>query len=512
MLNPLTRNQGIQNTSLIKSQEKVNTLQDKLVRDFFKKKQTNRSLIDVKPKIKSNTSLSSKDFFYPVINNDIKDVHSYSLNNKDILLYYKDNIETIYMNMKKIIDSINLISDNLNKNSSILIEENSKIDINKLFEDYNCQEKDELISNMNKEINLYKNYANELSQLFFILNLKYNNTNGKFTKQYLESNSLFSNIKFFLDEFTNNNKDSIIKNTLTNSLIINESISSSFINGDNSINRIKEMNTFDEFLEEKFDKDEKFFVCIEKIKELYYKSNEEFFICFIDLLKNKMNDNSFRLKNIETSVVNKTEHSQENGFLIRQIVEEHFNQLKEENENLNQKIIDLNKLLEKQKNENQKLKEQLGKIKDSTNNKKEGKEGFKTISDKNEQHLNFIDEDLSELRNDLKNEMENNYLLKEQLNLIKKEVKEYQNQNNELQNKVNLLSKKASLVDDNILDKVEVLQILKQTFEKLIESIQFVGQVKELIIMILKLLNYSENDIQKIIDKKEKRNLFGIFK
>ena len=87
MLNPLTRNQGIQNTSLIKSQEKVNTLQDKLVRDFFKKKQTNRSLIDVKPKIKSNSSssISSKEFFFPVINNDIKDVHSYSQN---IKIYY----------------------------------------------------------------------------------------------------------------------------------------------------------------------------------------------------------------------------------------------------------------------------------------------------------------------------------------------------------------------------------------------------------------------------------------
>ena len=65
MLNPLTRSQGKQNISLINSQEKVNTLQDKLVRDFFKKKQTNRSLIDVKPKIKSNSSssISSKEFF-----------------------------------------------------------------------------------------------------------------------------------------------------------------------------------------------------------------------------------------------------------------------------------------------------------------------------------------------------------------------------------------------------------------------------------------------------------------
>ena len=68
MLNPLTRSQGNQNTSLINSQEKVNTLQDKLVRDFFKRKQTNRSLIDVKPKLNSNSSssISSKEFFFPV--------------------------------------------------------------------------------------------------------------------------------------------------------------------------------------------------------------------------------------------------------------------------------------------------------------------------------------------------------------------------------------------------------------------------------------------------------------
>jgi hypothetical protein len=56
------------------------------------------------------------------------------------------------------------------------------------------------------------------------------------------------------------------------------------------------------------------------------------------------------------------------------------------------------------------------------------------------------------------------------------------------------------------------LQIIKQTFEKLVDSIQLVGKVKELVIMIFKYLNYSEEDIKKIIDKKEKRNLFGIFK
>ena len=462
MLNPLTRSQGNQNTSLINSQEKVNTLQDKLVRDFFKRKQTNRSLIDVKPKLNSNSSssISSKEFFFPVINNDIKDVHSYSQNNKDTLLYYKDNTETIYMNMKKIIDSINLISDNLNKNDSILIEESPKIDINKLFEDYNCQEKDELICNMNKEINLYKNYTNELSQLFFILNLKYNNTNGKFTKQYIESNSLFSNIKFFLDEFTNKNKDSIIKNSFTNSLILNESISSSFINGDNSINRIKEMNTFDEFLEEKFDKDEKFFVCIEKIKELYYKSNEEFFTCFIDLLKNKMNDNSFRLKNIETSVINNTEHSQENGFLITQIIEEHFNQLKEENENLNQKIIDLNKLLEKQKNENLKLKEQLDIINNTdlkeyiSQLKEENITFIKKIKIVEQKKIDLINNQLLKKQEEFDELNTINLGLKEEITLLKKEL-EFKTYNKSEDDFIKILKLQRDKMKEELLNQIK---------------------------------------------------------
>ena len=100
--------------------------------------------------------------------------------------------------------------------------------------------------------------------------------------------------------------------------------------------------------------------------------------------------------------------------------------------------------------------------------------------------------------------MENNYLLKEQLNLIRIELRETINQKNNLEKKVNSLSKKASLVDDNVLDKIEILQIIKQTFEKLVDSIQLVGKVKELVIMIFKYLNYSEEDIKKIITLLEK--------
>ncbi len=227
------------------------------------------------------------------------------------------------------------------------------------------------------------------------------------------------------------------------------------------------------------------------------------------------------------------------------------------------------------KKENIKLKEQLEKLKTflQTNKKeKNEKEENKTLSDINEQNSNFIDEDLDiflekyekeknekektekeiikettkkdfdrksfssqpnpkaehfserklsqhsnfsaeeNYQNNLKLEMENVKLLQNQLSLIKIELRETINQKNNLEKKVNSLSQKASLVDDNVLDKIEILQIIKQTFEKLVDSIQLVGKVKELVLMIFKYLNYSEEDIKKIMDKKEKRNLFGIFK
>ena len=74
------------------------------------------------------------------------------------------------------------------------------------------------------------------------------------------------------------------------------------------------------------------------------------FSLLIDLLKYIMNENSFRLGNIETSVINKTGNSQENCFLLRQIIEEKFH--KEDNESLNRKNLNLGGLLENQKNEN----------------------------------------------------------------------------------------------------------------------------------------------------------------
>ena len=99
--------------------------------------------------------------------------------------------------------------------------------------------------------------------------------------------------------------------------------------------------------------------------------------------------------------------------------------------------------------------------------------------------------------------VENETLLKNQLDLIKIELKKTREERDELKKKI----------EDVPLDKEELLTMLKQTFDKLIDSIQLVGKVKDYVMMILKLLNYSDDDISKILTKKDKKNnLFNIFK
>lgn len=98
---------------------------------------------------------------------------------------------------------------------------------------------------------------------------------------------------------------------------------------------------------------------------------------------------------------------------------------------------------------------------------------------------------------------DNELLLKNQLDLIKNELKKTREERDEC--KKQLEGKK-----DNCLEKVEMLTILKQTFEKLVDSIQLVGKVKDYVIMIFKIMNYTEDDIKRALSKKEKKkNLFG---
>jgi hypothetical protein len=58
--------------------------------------------------------------------------------------------------------------------------------------------------------------------------------------------------------------------------------------------------------------------------------------------------------------------------------------------------------------------------------------------------------------------------------------------------------------------KTEIVSMLKQAFEKLVNEIQINGKVKEYVTVILKILDYNENDISKII-KKEKKGFMALF-
>ena len=96
-----------------------------------------------------------------------------------------------------------------------------------------------------------------------------------------------------------------------------------------------------------------------------------------------------------------------------------------------------------------------------------------------------------QLQSNLKMLEENEVLLKNQLDLLKIEIKKTREERDEL---------KVQLQNENISNKNENLIMLKQTFEKLIDCIQVTGKIKEYIIMILKLLSYNEDDIQKILN------------
>ncbi len=52
--------------------------------------------------------------------------------------------------------------------------------------------------------------------------------------------------------------------------------------------------------------------------------------------------------------------------------------------------------------------------------------------------------------------------------------------------------------------------MLKQAFERLVYEISINNKTKEYITVILKILDYNETDINKVI-KKDKKGLFGMF-
>ena len=133
-----------------------------------------------------------------------------------------------------------------------------------------------------------------------------------------------------------------------------------------------------------------------------------------------------------------------------------------------------------------------------------------TVTDrKNDQHCSNIGNFDMQLQNNIKLMEDNEMLLRNQLELLKIEIKKTREERDELKKQIqhnnNNNNNESSCC---FLKGPENEIMLKQTFEKLVECLQVTGKAKEYIIMMLRLMTYSEDDIQRVINKKDKKK-FG---
>jgi hypothetical protein len=101
---------------------------------------------------------------------------------------------------------------------------------------------------------------------------------------------------------------------------------------------------------------------------------------------------------------------------------------------------------------------------------------------------------------------DNEKLFTDQLKSIKDELRETRTQRDQYKKRY----EEAMTLQDG--KKTELLVMLKQAFEKLLTEIQVNGKAKDYVKMILKILDYNDADISKIINPKEKKGGFlGLF-
>ena len=132
-----------------------------------------------------------------------------------------------------------------------------------------------------------------------------------------------------------------------------------------------------------------------------------------------------------------------------------------------------------------------------------------TVTDrKNDQHCSNIGNFDMQLQNNIKLMEDNEMLLRNQLELLKIEIKKTREERDELKKQIQHNNNNNNESSCCFLKGPENEIMLKQTFEKLVECLQVTGKAKEYIIMMLRLMTYSEDDIQRVINKKDKKK-FG---
>ncbi len=349
-----------------------------------------------------------------ILKNDISAINDYIKVYKDILIYYKNDILSDKSFQNRIIK--------IDKNASRELEhicnnyEKEAKDFNQLYDEYNCSSKDDLITNLAFENNLMKLYISNLNNLFFLIDLKYFDENNNFSNQYKDSISKFDNIKFCLDKLPT------IDNTKTFRLssIKRNSIDSLELGEINELNReIQEMNKFEEFLQWEL-KDHPFAESLEKIKDLFYKFNEEILGLFVSFIQDKLQVNSPLLKKTKMAISNNISEIEEYATLIRKVMEDKFDELQKQVKLLSKDNGDLRTSLN---DAHGNIKRYQNKVDDFNN--RDYKTYFERMKEENNKFFEDIKKIERERCSDLYEKLRDR---QEKLDNVKKEIKKYKNE------------------------------------------------------------------------------------
>ena len=160
--------------------------------------------------VKSSTVTSSEfnSTMQGVYKSDIFQIDSYLNKIKQILMYFSETRENLLLYNKDFNSKINSIKENLNKDTKDLIATNriNSLNINYLFKEYKCNDKDTLISDMAYENFTLKLLLDKLDDLFFLINIKLFDSQMKFSKNYKNNLSQILNVKYLCEIYTNMNQ------------------------------------------------------------------------------------------------------------------------------------------------------------------------------------------------------------------------------------------------------------------------------------------------------------------
>ena len=188
----------------------------KTTMDFFKQKRAkanNKKLfshIEINGNVKAST-ISSSEFnstMQGIYKSDIFQIDSYLTKIKQILMYFSETRENLLLYNKDFNNKINSTKENLNKDTKDLMATNriNSLNINYLFKEYKCNDKETLISDMAYENFTLKLLLDKLDDLFFLINIKIFDSQMKFSKNYKNNLSQIVNVKYLCETLTNTNE------------------------------------------------------------------------------------------------------------------------------------------------------------------------------------------------------------------------------------------------------------------------------------------------------------------